>query len=73
MPVTDSLTHEWYETPNIHLCTIDDFVDLCAALGIVIERAMVLSASGRPRALGAPGGLANLLGEQGLFVLSRKG
>jgi methionine biosynthesis protein MetW len=72
MPVTDSLTHAWYETPNIHLCTIDDFVELCEEIGIVIERAMVLSARGRPRTLSAPGGLANLLGEQGLFVLRRK-
>ncbi|HJS33461.1 MAG TPA: methionine biosynthesis protein MetW, partial [Alphaproteobacteria bacterium] len=71
MPVTDSLVHAWYETPNIHLCTILDFVELCRVLDIAIEEGMVLDAKGRPRALRAPGFLANLLGEQGLFVLKR--
>jgi methionine biosynthesis protein MetW len=71
MPVTDSLDTAWYETPNIHLCTIADFVELCDDLGIAIEQGMVLDAKGRPRWLRAPGALANWLGEQGLFVLSR--
>jgi methionine biosynthesis protein MetW len=71
MPVTESYDVAWYETPNIHLCTIDDFAELCADVGIAIERGMVLDAGGRPRSLRAPGFLANLLGEQGLFVLSR--
>lgn len=72
MPVTDSLDSAWYETPNIHLCTITDFVELCEDLGIVIEEGMVLDRKGRPRHLRAPGFLANLLGEQGLFVLGRR-
>jgi methionine biosynthesis protein MetW len=72
MPVTDSYDVAWYETPNIHLCTIDDFAELCGDVGIAIERGMVLDAGGRPRALRAPGFLANLLGEQGLFVLTRR-
>jgi methionine biosynthesis protein MetW len=72
MPVTDSYDVAWYETPNIHLCTIDDFVELCDDVGIRIERAMVLDARGNRWALRAPGALANLLGEQGLFVLSRR-
>ncbi len=72
MPVTDSLDSAWYETPNIHLCTITDFVELCDDLGIVIEQAMVLDRKGRPRHLRAPGFMSNLLGEQGLFVLSRR-
>jgi methionine biosynthesis protein MetW len=71
MPVTDSLSSAWYETPNIHLCTISDFVELCEDLDIVIEQGMVLDSDGRPRHLRAPGFLANLLGEQGLFVLKR--
>jgi hypothetical protein len=29
MPVTDTLPDPWYETPNIHHCTIRDFVGLC--------------------------------------------
>ncbi|MBL8838072.1 MAG: methionine biosynthesis protein MetW [Alphaproteobacteria bacterium] len=71
MPVTDSLDTAWYETPNIHLCTIADFDELCEDLGIVVEQGMVLDSRGRPRWLRAPGLLANWLGEQGLFVLKR--
>ena len=71
MPVTDALDQSWYETPNVHLCTIDDFVDLCRVLNIEIEYAQVLDAAGRPKSLRAPGFFANLLGEQGLFVLKR--
>src|SRR5829696_1974171 len=33
MPVTDNLPHVWWESPNIHFCTIKDFRDLCAACG----------------------------------------
>ena len=73
MPVTDSLDAAWYETPNIHLCTIADFDELCEDLGIVVEQGMVLDSRGRPRWLRAPGLLANWLGEQGLFVLKRGG
>ena len=72
MPVTDSYDIAWYDSPNIHLCTIDDFVQLCDDVGIAIERGMVLDARGRRWAVKAPGALANLLGEQGLFVLRRR-
>lgn len=72
MPVTNSLEHAWYETPNIHLCTITDFVELCDDLGVTIEQGMVLDPRGRPRGLRAPGFLSNLMGEQGLFVLKRR-
>lgn len=36
MPVTRSLPNKWYDTPNIHLCTIKDFEDLCRQLGLRI-------------------------------------
>ena len=36
MPVSKSLPHRWYDTPNIHLCTVKDFEDLCVKLGAVI-------------------------------------
>src|SRR5262245_28243368 len=70
MPITDSMPLQWFDTPNIHFCTIRDFVGLCAELGIVVERGLSISRSGRPspiRSIGA----ANLFGEQGLFLLRR--
>lgn len=71
MPKTDALTYRWYDTPNIHLCTIRDFTDLCLELDIEVERALSLALDGAIRFEGA-GGLANLLAEQAVFLLRRK-
>jgi methionine biosynthesis protein MetW len=70
MPETDALPHKWYDTPNIHLCSIDDFRALCAEMGVTIEKALTLSRRGRPLP-NLPLPLANLLGGQGLFLLRR--
>ena len=72
MPVSELLNNPWYDTPNIHLCTIRDFVALCDEAGVRIERSMTLDRHGRPFALNPRGGLANLLAEQAVFVLSGK-
>jgi len=66
------LPNPWFETPNIHLCTIRDFVMLCDEVGVRVERGVTLDRLGRPYALRPHGRLANLLGEQGVFVLSDK-
>jgi len=71
MPVTHLLNHDWYDTPNIHLCTVRDFVTLTGALGVAIEKSVTLDRAGRPFSLDPRGSLANLLAEQGLFMLSR--
>ena len=71
MPVTDTLPHGWYDTPNIHLCTIRDFVILCRESGITIERTLVLDARGNPKAIRSLS-RANLFAEQAMFVLCRK-
>jgi methionine biosynthesis protein MetW len=72
MPVSGLLNQQWYDTPNIHLCTIRDFVVLCDEIAVRIERSLTLGRSGRPFALDPRGHLANLLAEQGVFVLSRE-
>ena len=71
MPETDALPYKWYDTPNIHLCSIDDFRALCADMGVTIEKALTLSRHGRPLP-NLPLPLANLLGGQGLFLLRRR-
>ncbi len=73
MPRTPVLPHRWYDTPNIHLCTILDFIDLCDAEGIAVERSITLDELGRPFRLNPRGRLANLLAAQGLFLLAGKG
>ncbi|WP_244629004.1 methionine biosynthesis protein MetW [Methylocella tundrae] len=71
MPLTRNLPTIWYETPNIHFCTIQDFIDLVHAIGARIERGVALDRFGRPLAYSAPW-VWNLFGEQGVFLLSRK-
>ncbi|OYQ35289.1 methionine biosynthesis protein MetW [Niveispirillum lacus] len=71
MPVTDRLGHEWYETPNIHFCTIADMVALCQDMGIAIERSLILGADDRPVTAPADSFRANWLGVQSVFLLQR--
>ncbi|MFC3690915.1 methionine biosynthesis protein MetW [Chenggangzhangella methanolivorans] len=71
MPTNANLPDPWYETPNIHLCTIRDFVDLVELLGARMERAVALDALGRPVRVNAPWWFWNLFGVQAVFLLSR--
>ena len=71
MPVSDTLPYEWHETPNIHLCTIRDFVALCRELGITIEMQKVLDDHGRVRDVIPALFSANLFGEQAVFLLRK--
>ncbi len=47
MPVSETLPYQWYETPNVHHCTIADFGDLCRRVGIRIRERLVLH-EGKP-------------------------
>mgnify|MGYP000044192856 FL=1 len=70
MPVTQALPEPWYETPNIHLCTVKDFLALCADCGIEIEEALVLNDRQHKAGLNTPH-LANLFGEKAIFRLRK--
>ena len=65
MPVSSSLPYQWYDTPNIHLCTVADFDAFLAERRCVVEDRVVL-AGGRPVAL-----LPNLLGELAIYRFRR--
>jgi methionine biosynthesis protein MetW len=71
MPVTDNLPFSWYDTPNIHFCTIRDFVALCRDLDAKMERAVALNATGRRVRVNFPWWVWNLFGEQAVFLLRR--
>ncbi len=71
MPVSTTLPYQWYETPNIHLCTIKDFIALCSELGIVIESQKILDSQGRIRHVSPALFSANLFGEQAVFLLRK--
>src|SRR5437660_359371 len=72
MPTTDNLPYSWYDTPNIHFCTIKDFRALCGVVGARMERAIALNAWGRRLRLTAPWWFWNMFGEQAVFLLSRQ-
>ncbi|MHA1517817.1 MAG: methionine biosynthesis protein MetW [Alphaproteobacteria bacterium] len=70
MPRTDNLPESWYATPNIHFCTIKDFLALCDEVGAKVERAVALNAYGT-KLVSMPLFAQNLFGEQAVFLLSR--
>ena len=72
MPVTKNLSHSWYDTPNIHFCTIADFVALAREVGATIDKSVALDRHGRPLNSVWPRRAWNLLGDQAIFLLHRK-
>jgi len=70
MPITKNLPYTWYDTPNIHFCTIRDFVLLCDELHAKIEKATALKPDGSRVAFNAPWWFWNLFGQQAVFLLS---
>jgi methionine biosynthesis protein MetW len=65
MPVSTELPYQWYDTPNVHLCTLEDFEDFCRRLGIRVLERLALH-EGRAVAL-----LPNLFGSIAVYRLGR--
>lgn len=72
MPETKALGHTWYDTPNIHLCTIADFVALTHEAGARIERALELKENGLTRDMRPAAWGPNLFAEGAIFLLAKK-
>ena len=66
MPVSKTLPHQWYDTPNIHLCTVKDFEDLCVKTGAEILDERVLTGGRQVKFL------PNLRGDLAVFRFRRK-
>ena len=65
MPVSDNLPYQWFDTPNIHLCTITDFEDFCHSHGVrILERIILRDGS-------AVTLLPNLLGSLAVYRFER--
>ncbi len=69
MPRTKKLIYNWYDTPNIHLCTILDFINLCNELNIQIEKTITLSSDNNKSYNGLPNKLSNLFSEEAIFLI----
>lgn len=71
MPTGGAFNRPWYETPNIHNCTIRDFIDLCDEFGIVIEKRAWLGPVGLASRFSLANFFPNLWGEQAVFLMRR--
>ncbi|MEJ0027915.1 MAG: methionine biosynthesis protein MetW [Rhizomicrobium sp.] len=71
MPRTRALSYSWYDTPNIHLCTIADFLGLAREMGAKIERALALDEKGRSSAMRAESWGPNILADGAIFLLKK--
>jgi len=71
MPMTESLPESWYETPNIHFCTIRDFENLCGNLHVTIKKQSAVDSRGYSKLISSSRLLMNFFGEKAVFVLTR--
>ncbi len=71
MPMTHELPEPWWSTPNIHLCTLGDFTDLCLALELRIEACAALDRNKAARPIDPTRAIENWRAEQALFLISQ--
>jgi methionine biosynthesis protein MetW len=72
MPETRALPDPWWSTPNIHLCTLRDFTDLCRELDLRVDACAALSGGKSARPIQPDGVFENWRSETALFLLSRR-
>lgn len=70
MPVTPDLPSSWYETDNLHLCTINDFEKLCLDEGFAINQKVFCNPNGNQSALTSL--MPNTFASEGVYLLERK-
>ena len=71
MPQTRNLPEAWYLSPDAHLCSIADFVDLVREVNAKVEQAVAFNSNGRRLPIGATLSMQNLLGEKAVFRLRK--
>ena len=70
MPISEKLSYSWHETPNLHFCTINDFIDLCDEAGIRIEKQANLKTN-KLNEFNGKNLLNSYFNEVGLFLVSK--
>ena len=70
MPISEKLSYSWHETPNLHFCTINDFIDLCDEAGIKIEKQANLKTN-KLNKFNGKNLLNSYFNEVGLFLVSK--
>ena len=69
MPITSKLNSTWFETVNIHLCTISDFIDLSDQLNLEIKQTVTISSNKQKQFFGKPNKSENIFAEEAIFLI----
>jgi methionine biosynthesis protein MetW len=71
MPITNSLPNDWYNTPNIHMCTIKDFFKFSKKINFKIYKSLALTNKNVSNINNSNLFLKNLFGELGIFLIEK--
>jgi len=71
MPVTKILPNEWYNTPNLHMCTIKDFFNFCSKRKIELYKSIALSNEKTSEINSGNINIKNLNSELGIFLIKK--
>ena len=71
MPITKNLPNEWYNTPNLHMCTIKDFFNFCSKKKIKLFKSLALHNEKTAEINSFNLNLKNLSSELGIFLIEK--
>ena len=69
MPITKNLPNEWYNTPNLHMCTIKDFVNFCSKKNIKINKSMCVTDEKISEITNKNMSYKNIFSQLGIFLI----
>ena len=71
MPITETLPNEWYNTPNLHMCTIKDFFNFCSKKKIELYKSIALNGEKTSKINNGNINIKNLSSELGIFLIKK--
>ena len=71
MPITETLPNEWYNTPNLHMCTIKDFFNFCSKKKIELYKSIALNDEKTSKINSGNINIKNLSSELGIFLIKK--
>ena len=71
MPITETLPNAWYNTPNLHMCTIKDFFNFCSNKNIELYKSIALSSEKTSTINKKNLIIKNLYSELGIFLIKK--
>ena len=69
MPITRKLNSTWFDTDNIHLCTILDFLELCDQLNLKVKQTVTITSKKQKKFSGKPSIKENIFAEEAIFLI----